>query len=160
MTFESAKANADPRAFELVNKTNQFNLNGKRFSEAEWQNILSDPAAFVLTVSYKDKYGPLGKIAVIMGKMQGHKLRVSSWVMSCRAFSRRIEYQCLNYLFETLGASEISFDYEATPRNGPLREFFANVLGGPPVPGLGLTKEQFATRIPPLFHRVEGTVNV
>jgi FkbH-like protein len=160
MIFESAQPNGDARAFELVNKTNQFNLNGKRFNEAEWRNFLSDPTAFVLTVSYKDKYGPLGKIAVILGKTRGRKLRVNSWVMSCRAFSRRIEHQCLKYLFEALGADEIAFDYEATPRNGPLQEFFAGLLGRLPVPGLCLSREQFAARVPLLFHRVEGTVNV
>ena len=59
------------RAFELINKTNQFNLNGKRFSESDWLSFLQDPAAFLLTASYEDKYGPLGKVAVIvMGKKQ------------------------------------------------------------------------------------------
>jgi len=28
------------RALELSNKMNQFNLNGKRFSESEWLNFL------------------------------------------------------------------------------------------------------------------------
>lgn len=160
MVFESAQQNEDARAFELVNKANQFNLNGKRFSESEWRNFFNDPAAFVLTVSYKDKFGPLGKIAVITGKTRGDKPCVTSWVMSCRAFSRRIEHQCLKYLFDTLGANEIGFDYQATPRNGPLQEFFAELLGVPPVAGVRLSREQFVARVPPLFHRVEGTVNV
>jgi FkbH-like protein len=168
IVFESARPDGDARAFELINKTNQFNLNGKRVSDSEWRAILSDPAAFALTVSYKDKYGPLGKIAVVVGKTRGQVLSVSHWVMSCRAFSRRIEHQCLKHLFESLDAGEIVFDYEATPRNGPLQEFFAGLLGNPPEPGLGLSKDQFAARAPQLFHhvggrveeRVEGTVNV
>lgn len=160
MVFESAQPNGDARALELINKTNQFNLNGRCFSESEWRNFFSDPAAFVLTVSYKDKFGPLGKIAVVMGKNRGDKLCVTSWVMSCRAFSRRIEHQCLSYLFETLGADEIGFDYQATPRNGPLQEFFAELLGVPPVAGVRLSREQFVARVPPLFHRVQGIVNV
>ena len=120
----------DNRAFELVNKTNQFNLNGKRFSESDWLSCLQDPAAFVLTASYEDKYGPLGKIAVVMGKAAGRKVYVSTWVMSCRAFSRRIEHQCLKYLFEKLDADEIVFDYEVTPRNGPIQDFFAELRKG------------------------------
>jgi FkbH-like protein len=160
MVFEPVQPNGDARAFELINKTNQFNLNGKRFNESEWRNFFSDPAAFVLTVSYKDKFGPLGKIAVIMGKSRGDRLCVTSWVMSCRAFSRRIEHQCLKYLFETRGAEEIGFDYQATDRNGPLQEFFAELLGGPAVAGVCLSREQFAARVPALFHRVKGTVNV
>ena len=67
----------DRRAFELINKTNQFNLNGRRFSESEWLSFIQDPAAFLLTASYEDKYGPLGKIAVSWGESDGHKLYVS-----------------------------------------------------------------------------------
>jgi FkbH-like protein len=37
ITFDFSAA-GDPRALELVNKTNQFNLNGVRYTEAEWQN--------------------------------------------------------------------------------------------------------------------------
>jgi FkbH-like protein len=160
IVFESVLTKGNSRAFELVNKTNQFNLNGKRFSESEWQKLLNDPAAFVVTVSYKDKFGPLGRIAVIMGTRLGSKVTVNGWVMSCRAFSRRIEHQCLNYLFETLDADEIVFDYRVTPRNGPLQEFLAGLLGKPAESGVILSREQFAAKVPPLFHRVEGAVHV
>jgi FkbH-like protein len=160
IVFDSGQVSHDARAFELVNKTNQFNLNGKRFSDSEWRNFFSNPAAFLFTVSYKDKYGPLGKIAVVMGKMHGSNVHVSNWVMSCRAFSRRIEDQCLKYLFETLGADEITFDYQATPRNSPMQEFLTGLLVGPPAPGMSLTRDQFVARVPPLFHCVEVTVHV
>jgi FkbH-like protein len=150
----------DNRAFELINKTNQFNLNGKRFSESDWLNFLQDPAAFVLTGSYEDKYGPLGKVAVVMGKIAGRKVYVSSWVMSCRAFSRRIEHQCLKYLFEKLDVDEIVFDYEATPRNGPIRDFFAELLDGATAPSLSIRKASFNAKAPALFHRIVEAVNV
>lgn len=158
--FESAQPDGDARAFELLNKTNQFNLNGKRLSESEWRSFLKDPTAFVLTVSYKDKFGSLGKIAVILGRTSGRKTHVSGWVMSCRAFSRRIEHQCLKYLFETLEAEEIILDYQLTPRNGPLQEFLTELLGEAPGEIVHLSKEQFASKLPPLFHRLEGIVNV
>ena len=158
--FESAQPDGDARAFELLNKTNQFNLNGKRFSESEWSNFLKDPAAFVLTVSYKDKFGSLGKIAVILGRTSGRVAHVSGWVMSCRAFLRRIEHQCLKYVFETLGADEITLDYQLTPRNGPLQEFLTELLGETPGEIVRLSKEQFGSKLPPLFHRLEGIVHV
>jgi len=144
----------------LVNKTNQFTLNGMRFGESEWKNYFADPKAFLLTIEYKDKYGPLGKIAVIMGKVGVHKLHVECWVMSCRAFSRRIEHQCLKQLFELFEVDEIAFDYRSTPRNTPFREFLTEVLEEPPVPGVSLSKKSFDKKRLPLFHRVEGTVNV
>jgi FkbH-like protein len=160
ISFDFNRASEDLRAFELVNKTNQFNLNGRRFSESQWRNYLNDPASFLLSVSYKDKYGMLGKIAVIVGKAHGARVQVDSWVMSCRAFSRRIEHQCLQYLFETMTADEIVFDYQATPRNAPLQEFFAGLLERPAVAGVSLTRNQFAAKAPRLYHHVEGTAHV
>ena len=158
--FESVQSGNDARAFELVNKTNQFNLNGKRFGEAEWNGMLKAPGAFALAVSYKDKFGALGKIAVLTGSKQGRAAQVIAWVMSCRAFSRRIEHQCLKHLFESLDVDELAFEYKATPRNGPTQEFFTEIFGELPAGGVRLSKEQFAAKLPPLFHTVEGQTHV
>ncbi len=127
LTFQLSSDGNDQRALELVNKTNQFNLNGRRISEAHWRKILSDQECFLLTVGYADKFGPLGKIAVLLGRRLGSEVSVFTWVMSCRAFSRRIEYATLRYLFEHLNVDRISFEFEATERNTPLREFFAEL---------------------------------
>ncbi len=156
----SVQPGGDARAFELVNKTNQFNLNGKRFTESEWAGLFKDHAEFVLAVSYKDKFGALGTIAVIVGKSSGRVANVCAWVMSCRAFSRRIEYDCLKYLFGTLEVDEIVFDYKGTPKNGPLQEFFLALLGETPGESARLSKQRFVAIVPPLFSQVVGTVHV
>jgi FkbH-like protein len=160
ITFSLGTDTNDNRALELINKTNQFNLNGKRFSESDWLDFLRDPAAFVLTASYVDKYGPLGKVAVVMGKIAGRKLYVNAWVMSCRAFSRHIEHQCLKYLFEKLDADEIVFDYEATSRNGPIQAFFAELLEGVTGPAPSVRKACFNAKAPVLFHRIVEAASV
>jgi len=144
----------DPRALELLNKTNQFNLNGLRFTEGEWAGRLARPEVFLLVVGYKDKYGPLGRIAVIAGRREGACLRVEAWAMSCRAFARRIEHKCLAELFRRFGTEEIAFDFKPTPRNGPLQAFLAELLGAPPEPGSRLARAQFAATCPPLSHSV------
>jgi FkbH-like protein len=146
MSFNFSKSPLDPRALELVNKTNQFNLNGKRYTEAAWHNYLLDPESFLLVVSYTDKYGPLGKIAVAAGRREGMKLKIDAWVLSCRAFSRRIEYRSLEELFAKFGVEEIELDYLATERNSPLREFLAEILGGAPAPGCGISRQAFHAR--------------
>lgn len=144
------------RAFELVNKTNQFNLNGRRYSESEWQAYFRQQGAFLLVISYRDKFGPLGEIAVLLGRsLSNGILRSDTWVMSCRAFSRRIEYQCLRYLFRTFKADGIVFDWVKTPRNSPLCEFLANF--GELEPGFCLSRERFDARCPPLFHSIQET---
>jgi FkbH-like protein len=154
ISFECRDA-SDARAFELVNKTNQFNLNGKRYTESGWRQVLADPSAFLLTATYQDKYGALGKIAVLLGRRHAGTVHVETWVMSCRAFSRRIEHDCLRYLFDELGADRISFDYAATPRNGPLQDFLRSLADSPLDSPVTLTKEDFLCQASQLFHRVE-----
>ncbi len=144
-----------PRVLELVNKTNQFNLNGKRYTQADWHKLVSDENAVLAAVSYQDKFGPLGTIAAVAGKLDGAKtLAIEAWVMSCRAFARRIEHQTLKMLFDTTGASEIEFRFTPTAKNGPLREFFATFLGDEPQSDFRLTRQQFEAKCPPLYHEV------
>jgi FkbH-like protein len=158
--FECGRDAGDGRAFELVNKTNQFNLNGKRYTESEGRQFLADPSAFLLTASYQDKYGALGKIAVVLGTRHAGSVHVQTWVMSCRAFSRCIEHQCLRYLFDELRAEQVSFDYAATARNGPLQDFLRSLAGFPLDNPVILTKENFLRGGSQLFHRVEVSVRV
>lgn len=141
--FHFDKIPLDPRAVELVNKTNQFNLNGIRKPEAYWQGWLESPDNFLLLVSYKDKYGPLGKIAVLAGRRTGEKLHLDSWVMSCRAFSREIEYRCLQKLFSQFEVGEIEFKFAATGRNKVFETFLNEMLGEPPFPGCILSLDKF-----------------
>ncbi|HKD04414.1 MAG TPA: HAD-IIIC family phosphatase [Bryobacteraceae bacterium] len=145
----------NPRALELVNKTNQFNLNGRRFLEADWRRTVARPESILMTVAYRDKFGPLGTIAVIEGTRGEDALDVSVWVMSCRAFSRRIEHQCLRLLFDTFSPSVIRFDFAPTPRNHPAREFFASLTGAAPEGPFALERARFEEVCPPLYHKVE-----
>jgi FkbH-like protein len=156
ITFDSE--GKDPRGLELVNKTNQFNLNGKLHTESSWRTFARDPGAFLMIVAYQDKFGPLGKIAVIAGH-RGRRLRIDTWVMSCRAFSRRIEYRCLEELFARFDAAEIEFDFAATPRNAPIRSFLTEILGKSPEAGCSLTRRAFLERGPKTHHRILEAVN-
>jgi FkbH-like protein len=149
----------DPRALELVNKTNQFNLNGKRYTQLSWRNYLQGPCSFLLLAAYKDKYGPLGKIAVIAGRQKERTLFVDTWVMSCRAFGRRIEHRCLEELYAKYGIDEIEFDFAATGRNEPLRTFLADILDAPPSAGCRLPRDQFLDRRLETFHHVQEVNN-
>ncbi len=123
VTIDYGKDPRNARPLELVNKTNQFNLNGRRFTERGWSEYLDDPQTFLMTVGYKDNFGALGQIAVLAGCVEDSLARVDVWVMSCRAFARRIEYQCVKTLFQKFGVDRIAFDYQHTPRNGPLTTF-------------------------------------
>jgi FkbH-like protein len=154
--LDTAKEPFDTRAFELLNKTNQFNLNGRRVTEGAWRAYLREPDTFLLVTTYGDKFGALGKIAVVGGRREGRGLAIDHWVMSCRAFSRRVEHQCLRFLFERHDVEEMAFDFQETERNGPLRTFLQEISGAQLAPGMVLTKATFAARCPSLFHEVES----
>lgn len=147
---------SDPRPFELINKTNQFNLNGRRLTEAAWRERLADPDTVLQVASYSDKFGALGKIGVVLGHLREGVLDVECWVLSCRAFSRRIEHQCLSQLFSRLGVRAIRFDFAPTEKNQPLRDFFTDWFGDPLPANPELTAEAFAAGVPRLYHRVNS----
>lgn len=144
----------DARCLDLINKTNQFNLNGRRLDEAEWRRCLADPTAFLMAVSYRDKFGPLGKIAVVLGRQTETGTVLDSWVMSCRAFARRIEHQTLMALFERLETDAIRLAFEPTNRNGPMQEFLTALTGQAPTGDLTIQREVFEARCPRCYGKV------
>ena len=125
LTIRAGRSWEEPRALELVNKTNQFNLNGRRFDEAEWRELCTRPGAIVWTISYEDRFGPLGVISVLAGVRTERDIQVDAWVLSCRAFSRGIEHHVLSLLSED--GDRVAFDFAPTERNGVLRSFLDQV---------------------------------
>ena len=110
---------------------------------------MSAEGAVLAAVSYEDKFGPLGTIAVVAGQLDdAQTLVIETWVMSCRAFARRIEHQTLKMLFDTTGASQIEFRFTPTAKNGPT----ARVLRD--APGRGA-----AVRVSPFAPAVRGEVS-
>ncbi len=160
VVFDFDASPGNPRTLELVNKTNQFNLNGERLDQSEWQGRAKRPGAFLVTVAYEDRFGPLGTIAVLQGLQRRKSVEIETWVMSCRAFSRRIEHQTLSRLFEKFGAESVQCRFAATAKNGPLQEFFASIVGGAPQPSLFISRAQFESFCPALYHQVEEKTGV
>jgi FkbH-like protein len=155
VVLDFTKDSQNSRAFELVNKTNQFNLNGRRWTEAEWLELLRSPERFLLTVSYSDKFGSLGRIAVIAGRMVSSTLQIETWVMSCRALSRRIEYEVLARMIALWSPERVELDFQPTERNGPLRMFLQSIAGSElRVAPVVLTSAEFEKHCPLLCHDV------
>jgi FkbH-like protein len=156
VTFQWRTDPADKRPLELINKTNQFNLNGFRVSEGEWLQMLAAPQRLTAVIAYQDKFGPLGKVAVVSGLLTEKTLRISHWVMSCRAFSRMLEHHTIDALLRISGAESLELDYQATERNGPVREFL-NATGILPDGGgvYRMAKTAFRQSAPPMPHVVK-----
>src|SRR5260370_12358922 len=154
VTLDLTAADND-RVFELINKTNQFNLNGERYDTVSWQQAAARPCAFAWSVAYHDKFGPLGKIAAVSGFRRDNVVHVDTWVMSCRAFARRIEYQVLKQLFAWAPDADLEFQFRATERNGPVQELLSKFCETLPQTGtIKVTSAAFQAACPPLFHTV------
>jgi len=155
LTFEDGEA-ASGRTFELVNKTNQFNLNGLRFTEAEWHARFGHPGSFLTTVSYEDRFGQLGRIAVLGGYCKGGRCVVDIFVLSCRAFSRLIEFQMLRQLFKKSGSESVVFMFKPTERNGPMQAYLGQFssLENAAAEGIEVSSEAFVKACPTLHHEV------
>jgi FkbH-like protein len=159
LTINFGNGALDPRALELVNKTNQFNLNGKRHTAPSLEKYLQDPQSFLMVVSYKDKFGPLGKIAVVAGRHHARKLWIDAWVMSCRAFSRRIEHRCFEELLSRFDSDEVEFDFVETPRNEPFRTFLVDTLGAVAGTPARVNPNDFSNKKVRTYHRVLEPAN-
>ena len=160
VTFDARKNMTNRRQLELINKTNQFNLNGVRLSEGEWMKHLEDECGFAIGVSYEDRFGPLGTVGVMAGRRSGDCAEISSWVLSCRAFSRKIEHHMLEFLFRQPGLATVKLCFHSTERNQPLRQFLQSIGwhdGGDG--GVLLSREQLSGHLDDLPHQVVAQEN-
>lgn len=106
------------RAIQLINKTNQFNLNGLRVTDAEAGNIL-DSGGKLYTAALSDRSGSHGEILSILIGSDGE---VMSFVLSCRVFERKVEHAFLVWLCRKHG-KVLKFRYRETERNTPFQNF-------------------------------------
>lgn len=109
------------RAIQLINKTNQFNLNGRRWSESEVSQVL-DSGGRLLTAKLSDSSGDHGEIISFL--IDGD-YKVRAFVMSCRVFQRRVEFAFLLALAGKF-PDEIEFDFARTERNTPFSMFIGD----------------------------------
>jgi FkbH-like protein len=111
------------RALELLNKTNQFNTTGRRWTTEDFLGFLgSSGRAYVISAT--DRFTPYGVIAVAM--IEGPVIR--QFVMSCRAFGRQIEIAALTRIIEEIKEfGEVSADTQDTDANLPSRDLYQRI---------------------------------
>ena len=118
------------RSVQLINKTNQFNLTGRRYSTTETLNRVADPCCITWTVSLSDRFGDNGLISVLLGEIKDDKLHIDTWVMSCRVFKREVEKFLMNHLValaQKRGIKSISGDYIPTAKNAVVRDLYPSL---------------------------------
>jgi FkbH-like protein len=116
------------RIVQLINKTNQFNLTTRRYTEEDVAAIIADPASFGLQLRLLDRFGDNGIIAIIIGRMlEPAVVTIDTWLMSCRVLGRQVEATTLNLIAATaqaMGAKTLRGVYSPTAKNGMVRDHY------------------------------------
>ena len=119
------------RVTQLINKTNQFNLTTRRYTEAEIAALMDDPDAMGLHLRLIDRDADHGIICVLIGKRNPDgALEVDSWLMSCRVLGRGVEKAALSILIDEArrrGHKEIVGKFRPTAKNGMVRDHYSRL---------------------------------
>jgi FkbH-like protein len=114
-----------PRAVSLINRTNQFNLTTRRYTEPEIKQLKD---SVIYTLQVQDKFGDEGIVGVAIVKKTSEKSwLIDSFLMSCRVIGRKIEtaflYRIINDV-KRQGAEYLEADYIPTKKNSMAKDFY------------------------------------
>jgi FkbH-like protein len=124
------------RTVQLINKTNQFNLTTRRYTEEDVLSVMRDNRAFGLQLRLTDRFGDNGIISIVIGKMASDDIQdeledgdllIDTWLMSCRVLGRQVEPTTLNLVAaqaQGLGARRLVGEYVPTKKNAMVRDHY------------------------------------
>jgi FkbH-like protein len=119
------------RTVQLINKTNQFNLTTRRYTDEDVLALIGNNQAFGLQLRLIDRFGDNGIIGIVIGKMAGDEdLLIDTWLMSCRVLGRQVEPTTLNLVADSakrLGARRLIGEYLPTKKNGMVRDHYSKL---------------------------------
>jgi FkbH-like protein len=116
-----------PRIAQLINKSNQFNLTTRRYSELEVRDLVADPSIFTMQVRLADVFGDNGIVSVVICRKQERVWEIDTWLMSCRVLKRRVEEAVLCELARQArraGARALIGRYRPTARNSLVKDHY------------------------------------
>ena len=116
------------RVSQLFLKTNQFNMTTKRYSKGELREFMGDANHKLYCFSLTDKFGDYGIIGSYLIKVTGEDWHLDSFLMSCRAIGRKVEYEVLNYIVSNAlkgDTNRIIAYFNRTKKNQFLENFYS-----------------------------------
>lgn len=120
-----------PRIAQLTQKTNQFNLTTRRYSEQDVRSFISDDDVAVFSLTARDRFDSLGLVGVLIIVIDGTVAMVDTFLLSCRALGRRLEVamieHCLAELRDLRRIEIFRAEYLPTARNAQVADFWPSV---------------------------------
>ena len=124
-----AKASDLKRVTELINRTNQFNLQGSRTNFREVTGWHGSAHHIILTAQTADRFGDMGTTCIAVAQITGEEMLVPIFVLSCRVFGYGVERTVLNQLktmAQASGVRQMAAQYIRTFQNQPCEDFLAD----------------------------------
>lgn len=116
-----------PRIAQLTQKTNQFNLTTRRYSEADIKNYANSDISDVLYIKLNDRFGDSGIVGVCILKYENSKAVFDTFLVSCRVLGRGVEdaflIQALK-LAKKRNCIKAVGEYFATRKNNQAKGFY------------------------------------
>ncbi len=118
------------RIAQMTQKTNQFNLTTKRYSEDQLRDLISKGAK-VFCASVRDKFGDNGiTVSAIITKGEDRNLILDSYLLSCRILGREIEKTVLLKILSLVNPENkllVNAFFSPTSKNSLAANFLDNV---------------------------------
>lgn len=137
------------RIAQLTNKSNQFNLTTRRYTQSDIEAFAANQGYITLYGKLTDKFGDNGVVSVVIGRVgsmedaavyrqgerpapvsDGDVLHLELWLMSCRVLKRDMEYAMMDSVVEAAldrGVKTIMGYYYPTAKNAMVKEFYRDM---------------------------------
>lgn len=115
------------RIAQLTNKSNQFNLTTKRYTQAQIEQIATNPEYITIYGKLIDRFGDNGVVSVAIGHVVGENCHIDLWLMSCRVLKRDMEFAMMDAMVKEClkrGVKTIYGYYLPTAKNAMVRNFY------------------------------------
>ena len=115
------------RIAQLTNKSNQFNLTTRRYSQEEIEEIAENKNYYTLYGRLSDKFGDNGVVSVVICKKEAEELQIILWLMSCRVLKRGMEYAMMDEVISYCVKEKIPVIrgyYYPTAKNEMVKNFY------------------------------------
>jgi FkbH-like protein len=131
ITFRPFDAVGRARITQLINKSNQFNLTTRRYTEADVADAERDLNVFTLQVRLTDAFGDNGMISVIVCRPgDAYTWEIDTWLMSCRVLGRQVENMVLREILHharAAGIRRLIGTYRPSGRNSLVRDHYSKL---------------------------------
>lgn len=116
-----------PRVAQLTQKTNQFNLTTRRYTDTQIADFVEDASTQVLAITVEDRFGDYGVVGVAVLKFDQDTCAIDSFLLSCRVIGRGVEDAMVAWIAKEAldgGANILCGEFIPTAKNQPAASLF------------------------------------